>query len=131
MSTNSELQNLVAELQKENMILKEKLRKKKNPTIQETSKLSYKKLVDRTGLLTAMLEVYAIKPRTDEEVAIECGIVDDRHTEYWTKCNKLRKLGLIKWTGKKRPGTAGKLQQECCITTEGLITIGKARIIKR
>jgi hypothetical protein len=131
MATNSELQALVTELQKENMILKEKLRKKKNPTIQETSKLSYKKLVDRTGLFTAMLEVYATKPMTDEEVAIECGIVDDRHTEYWTKCNKLRKLGLIEWTGKKRRGTAGKLQQECRITTEGLNTIGKVRVVKK
>ena len=131
MSTNSELKNLVAELQKENMILKEKLRKKKNVTIQETSRLSYSKLVDRTGLYTSMLEVYATKPMTDEEVAIECGIVDDRHTEYWTKCNKLRKLGLIEWTGIKRRGTAGKLQQECRITTEGLATIGKVRIIKR
>jgi hypothetical protein len=131
MATNAELESLVKELQKENMILKEKLRKKKAPSVQETSRLSYKKLVDRTGLLTTMLESYAIRPMTDEEVAIECGIVDDRHTEYWTKCNKLRKLGLIEWTGRKRPGTAGKLQQECRITTDGLINIGKARVVQR
>jgi hypothetical protein len=131
MATKSELEALVKELQKENMTLKEKLRKKKKPSVQETSKLSYRKLVDRTGLLTTLLESYAMRPMTDEEVAIECGIVDDRHTEYWTKCNRLRELGMIEWTGRKRKGTAGKLQQECRITTDGLINIGKARVVQR
>lgn len=131
MATNAELQALVADLQKENMILKEKLRKKKTVKVQETSRLSYKKLSDKTGLLTNMLEMYAIRPMTDEEVAIECGIVDDRHIEYWTKCNKLRKLGLIEWTGQKRKGTAGKFQQECRITSLGLQEIGKVRVVSR
>lgn len=131
MATNAELQALVKELQAENMILKEKLRKKKKTDVQETSRESYKKLTDKTGLLTRLLEAYAVKPMTDEEVAIECGIVDDRHTEYWTKCNRLRKDKYIEWTGTKRIGTAGKEQGVCRITTAGLLAIGKGRLIKR
>lgn len=130
MATNAELQALVKELQAENLKLKEQLRKKK-VNVQETSKESYKKLVDKTGLLTMLLEAYAVKPMTDEEVAIECGIVDDRHKEYWTKCNKLRKDKYIEWTDMKRIGTSGKQQRVCRITTAGLIAIGKARVIKK
>ena len=134
MATNAELQALVKELQKENMILKQKLSNKKSKSkTPQTSKDSYELIkLTEDSVLHELLMAYSEKAMTDEEVAHECGLLKENSRDmYWSRCSKLRTDGLIKKTGITRPGASKRQRMVCEITPAGLSAIGKVRVVQR
>jgi DNA-binding MarR family transcriptional regulator len=67
-------------------------------------------------MMRILLTTYLRTNRTCEEAARTAGYEHEKATK---RVSDLERLGLITDTGQRRPGSSGRLQKVCAITTKG------------
>lgn len=74
-----------------------------------------------------LLAAYASKPLglTDEQAGVLTELDKLPRCCYWKRCSELRQAGMIEVTGETRASTAGRLQNVCVITLEGIKALNK------